>query len=70
LRVVVLPYDVVRPYSTCVVAGWFVVHEIVAVVLVTEVDLMFESCGGVATVVNVKSAEVVVTPAAVRDFTR
>jgi hypothetical protein len=73
-KVVLDPYDVDVPYSTCVSLASFVVQ-----VTVAPLEEMFEletalikgaAVSGGALVVNVKSPEVARFPAASRDFTR
>jgi hypothetical protein len=69
-----LTYDVVMPYSTCVSLASFVVHHTDAALDVTpELDTPPITGGvvsGGAWVVNVKSPDVARLPAASRDFTR
>ena len=47
---VVDPYAVDVPYSTCVVAGSSVLHEIVAALVVSEPDATLRIAGGVVSV--------------------
>jgi len=74
LSVVVDPYDVLVPYSTCVSDASSVVHDTVPPLLVSPDDPTPEIVGavvsGAAAVVNVKSADVVKLPAASRLSTR
>jgi hypothetical protein len=66
------PYDVVSPYSTCVVAPSFVVQVMVAAVCVIPDACTAEMDGAVvsAAVENVKSPVVARLPAASRLSTR
>jgi hypothetical protein len=75
LSVVPDPYDVVRPYSTWLVAGSSVVHEIVDLLL-DALDAMFEIIGlvvsviiGGSAVVNVLSPDWTEFPYASREMT-
>ena len=63
-RVVVDPYAVVVPYSTCELAARFVLQPIVAAVSVTPLDPTFEivNDGGLDNVVKLKSELAVSLP--------
>jgi hypothetical protein len=68
---VVEPYAVVVPYSTCEVAGWFVVQVIVAAELVIFDEFTFEiTTLARVDVVNVKSPLTTSTPLVPLECTR
>ncbi len=63
LRVEFVPYAVVVPYSTCVLADWSVVQVMVAEVVVIAVAVRAVMTGAAAIVVKVALAEVARVPA-------
>ena len=57
MRAVVLPYELVKPYSTCVSASSLVVQEIEAEEDVMEPEVILEITGGVVSATDCVVAE-------------